>query len=287
MKLWTSFWLLTACSCNLAAQAQLQVLPVGDDVPSVFTGSQQPVAVTIHNECDKPVTTAVRTQLYQMSSATVAPLAGPRVWMSLEVLPGQTILETNVLTFPAVKNRTEFLVQWLDETNQVLGHGTVMVYPTNLLAELKPLLGEGDSALGVLDPGNEIKAALAQAGIAFVDLEESRLEDFRGKLVLVGPCSQSDPEWEGLSARIGKVSGHGTGVVWLQTLPQSRGKIWPSFFSVPRGGMAVVVAQPALADDLAENPQSQLNLIYFCKLALHPGQAGAAGFFNDSIKIKL
>jgi hypothetical protein len=33
---------------------------------------------------------------------------------------------------------------------------------------------------------------------------------------------------------------------------------------------AVVVVQPELVDDLAENPQSQLNLIYFCHLALNP-----------------
>jgi hypothetical protein len=39
---------------------------------------------------------------------------------------------------------------------------------------------------------------------------------------------------------------------------------------VPEKQIAIVVVQPELVADLANNPQSQLNLIYFCKLALHP-----------------
>jgi hypothetical protein len=39
---------------------------------------------------------------------------------------------------------------------------------------------------------------------------------------------------------------------------------------VPEAKGVVVVVQPDLVADFSENPKSQLNLIYFCKLALHP-----------------
>jgi hypothetical protein len=39
---------------------------------------------------------------------------------------------------------------------------------------------------------------------------------------------------------------------------------------VPTGTNAVVVAQAELVSRLPENPQTQLNLIYLCKLALQP-----------------
>jgi hypothetical protein len=43
----------------------------------------------------------------------------------------------------------------------------------------------------------------------------------------------------------------------------------PSFYSVHKNQTAVIIAQPDLISDLSVNPQSQINLIYFCKLALH------------------
>ena len=47
-------------------------------------------------------------------------------------------------------------------------------------------------------------------------------------------------------------------------------KIKPSFYVVSEGKGAVVVVQADLVRDFSENPKSQLNLIYFCKLALNP-----------------
>jgi len=44
----------------------------------------------------------------------------------------------------------------------------------------------------------------------------------------------------------------------------------PSFYLVLQSTNAVVIVQPELVADLPNNPQSQLNLIYFCKLALQP-----------------
>jgi hypothetical protein len=59
-------------------------------------------------------------------------------------------------------------------------------------------------------------------------------------------------------------------VIWMQSPPPTQDKIWPSFFAVPENTNAVPIVDTNLLNGLPENPQSQLNLIYFCRLALHP-----------------
>ena len=59
-------------------------------------------------------------------------------------------------------------------------------------------------------------------------------------------------------------------MVWICPSPGPGNQIQPSFYVVPEGKGAVVVIQPALVATPDENPQSQLNLVYFCKLALNP-----------------
>lgn len=252
-----------------AAGAQLQV--VADKEPQcVFGEGTRSIQVLWTNGGDKSTAVKVRWQMFQASSATAMPVGQPQDWKQFEALPHQTVIESATIALPAVKGTTRFIIRWLDESNTVLGKNDVLVYPTNLLTELKPLLGDDETALGVLDPSAKLKPELKNAGIHFVDLEETRLEEFGGKLALIGPVSKSDQEWNGLSARVRKVSAKGIGVVWLQTLPRKRGQLWPSFFSIAHGTNAVVIVQPALTENLSENPQSQLNLVHFCKLALHP-----------------
>ena len=88
-----------------------------------------------------------------------------------------------------------------------------------------------------------------------------------GKLAMVGPCGLDDPEWNGLANRISKLAQKGTPVIWIQSPPRKSGKIQPSFYAVPKNQTVVIVVQPELTADLPNSPQSQLNLIYFCKLA--------------------
>ena len=96
------------------------------------------------------------------------------------------------------------------------------------------------------------------------------MDAFHGRLALVGPSGPDDPEWRGLTDRIANVAQKGTPVVWIQSPPQKRDKIWPSFFVVPENTNAVVMVHPELVSDLPGNPQSQLNLIFFCRQALNP-----------------
>jgi hypothetical protein len=150
----------------------------------------------------------------------------------------------------------------------------VLVYPTNLLAELKPLVG--DEPLGAFDPQNQLKPLLKNLKIDFVNLENSDLENFSGKLAIIGPFQSKARIREGLANQIQALANKGTAIVWIQPPPEpspirwDKEKLQPSFYSVPENTNAVVIVQPDLVSDLAGNPQSQLNLIYFSKLALHP-----------------
>ncbi len=266
LNTWKLF--VIACCWPWAALAQLQLLP--DKEPQrAFAGNACTVTVVWHNTGDNTAGAEIRARILQTSSATTVRL-GEAHWKRLQVLPRQTVLESAQLDFPAVKAETKFLVQWLEGSNSVIGRTEVLVYPTNLLEELKLLVDESGKNLGVLDPKNLLKPSLKSSAVKFVDLAETGLDEFSGKLAMVGPCGPDDPEWNGLANRIGKLAQKGTPVVWIQSPPKKRDKLQPSFYIVSQSRAVVVVVQPELVADLPDNPQSQLNLIYFCKLALNP-----------------
>jgi len=186
------------------------------------------------------------------------------------VLPLQTVLESVRLDFPPVKSETKFIVQWVENSNHIIGKTEVLVYPTNLLHELKLMMDENEDNLGVLDQHNQLKPALKQSAIRFIDLAETGMDSFHGKLAIIGPSGPDDPEWRGLADRISRMARRGTPAVWIQSPPPKRDEIRPSFYTVPENTNAVVMVQPELVADLPGNPQSQLNLIFFCRQALNP-----------------
>ena len=246
--------------------AQLQLLP--DPEPQrVFAGEARKITVVWHNTGDKAASAEIHARLYQTSSAT-AVLLTEKLWRKIEILPGQTVLESAQMDFPPVDAKTQFLIQWLWGTNLVIGKSEVLVYPTNLLVELKTLMGE--NVLGVLDPNNELKPLLKQNCVDFMDLGETSLDDFQGKLAIIGPFQSKTQMREGLAQAVRKIARKGVAVAWLQPPRSLSDKIEPSFYSVLKGKGAVVVVQPNLVANLAENPRSQLSLIYFSRLALHP-----------------
>jgi hypothetical protein len=261
---------LAVAACFSAGAAWAQIELVTNPAPQcVFLGDARSVSATFHNPGGQDFRQDIRAVISQTTSATVVPV-GERPWKELRVLPGQTVLESAQLDFPPVKAETTFLVQWVYGTGDIIGKTEVLVYPTNLLAELKQLVDESEDNLGVLDSHNQLKPALRHAAVRFVELGETELDSFHGKLALVGPSGPDDPEWRGLPDRIAKLAQKGTPVVWIQSPPQKRDKIWPSFFTVPENTNAVVMVQPGLVAGLPDNPQSQLNLLYFCRLALNP-----------------
>lgn len=261
-------WLLMALACYWAvpASAHLQLVP--DQVrQQVFAGDARNIVVIWRNDGNKPVAVEIGARIFQTSSATAIRL-GDKAWKKLQVLPQQTVLESAELDFPAVKARTLFLIQWLDDTNHVLGITEVLVYPTNLLAELKPLAGE--KPLGVVDPQNQLKPLLKGLQLNFADLEDLGLESFSGGLAIIGPFQSRAQMREGLAEQIQALAKKGVAIVWTYPPDDGGEKLRPSFYPVPEQGIAVMVVQPDLVADLRNRPQSQLNLVYFCRQALHP-----------------
>jgi hypothetical protein len=268
MKMFVTWAVVAAIGAGATeAWAQLQVSQNGRE--RVFGGGTQTIFVRWHNAGRAVVEIDIRMRTMQLSSATAAPM-NEAPWKTLRVLPGQTVMETAALAFPTVRAETRFLVQWIGQTNDVLGATEVVVYPTNLLAELEPLVGRDDGALGIYDPQNQLKPLLRNAEVDFVDLENAVLEDFRGKLAIIGPFEAKTPVDATLTKKIQKLSQNKVAIVWIQPPGAGSEKPVPSFYSVAGIDTDVVIVQSELASDLARNPRSQNNLIYFCKLALHP-----------------
>jgi hypothetical protein len=96
------------------------------------------------------------------------------------------------------------------------------------------------------------------------------LEDFHGKLAIIGPFQSGAQMPEGLTSRLKALAGKGVAVVWIQPPPGKREELKPSFYTVAEGKGAVVLVQAALVANLAENPKAQLNLVRLARLALHP-----------------
>jgi hypothetical protein len=255
---------------QIACVAQLEIVSNAEPQRGFF-GHARKITLTFHNSGNQIFSGEIHAKNFQTSSAT-AVLLNEFVWKKLQMLPQQTILESAQLDFPVVKAETKFVVQWLENSN-VLGTTEVLVYPTNLLNELQPLVDE--KALGIFDPQNQLKPLLKNLQIEFEDLENSGLTNFSGKLAIIGPFRSRSQEFDDLSEQIKALAKKNVAVVWIlpdkTTHEDARpAKLLPSFYSVPEKQTAVVIVQPDLVSDLAENPQSQLNLIYFCKLALNP-----------------
>ena len=243
-----------------------EILPASE--PSrVFGGGTRSVPVVWRNPGDRAASVALSTRLYQATSATAA-LLSETPWKELNILPGQTVLESVTLDVPAVKAETRFLVQWLQNSNSLLGITEVWAYPTNILRELGSIAGA--EPVGLFDPQNQLKPLLPAVNVDYVDLEERGLEPFVGKLIIVGPLASREQVCEWLPDSIRSLARRGVAVVWLLPPLEPRRKIKPSFYTVFEGKGSVVVVQAGVIGDLAQSPQAQLNLVQLCRQAVKP-----------------
>ena len=269
-------WLMLATLGSAAMEAAQLQLVTNAEPPAVFAGSNRLVNLCWRNTGDAVNETQIQSRMIQLTSATAVRI-GEAPWKTLRVLPGQTVLETAALDFPPVRAKTRFSVEWLDSGSNVLGATEVFVYPTNLLAELGILLNHDENALGVYDPQNELKPLLQNLQIGFVDMENTVAENFRGKLAIVGAFDSQRGAKSLVTSQIKMLATNGAAVVWVAPAKSEAmsdpEKTEPSFYLVPQNQTATVVAQPRMLAAPASNPRSQLNLIYFCKLALRPSLA--------------
>lgn len=301
-------WMLAAAAAfagTVEATAQLQVV-ASPEPQLVFAGPARKLSLIVSNAGNQTIVVALRARLVQTTSATAVTI-GEQDCKKISVLPSQAVLESAAVDFPPVKAETRFLVQWLNVPNEtrssgresapsdspanqgrlssaatttIVGTTEVLVYPTNLLAEMKALAGE-DQAVGVFDPGNVLKPLLKTVRVEVEDLEESGIASFRDKLAIIGPFNTREQMLRDLSERVEKLARKGAGIVWLQPPPASRAKLQPSFQTVPLGAGAVVIVQAQLVADLANSPQAQLNLLHFCRLAREPELATVSPLTNQ------
>jgi hypothetical protein len=261
-----AFWLLALCSGAFAVQAELTVVP--DAEPQrLFAGERCKVAVVLHNSGQAAFAGAITAQVFQVTSATAARLHGSP-GKALHVLPGQTVVESVSLWLPEVMAETGFLIRWLENTQRVCGTTSVRVFPTNLLASLRPLAGEAPP--GVFDPTDQLKPLLRPLDVPFQDLAEDGTDKFTGRLAIFGPFESKQQMRASLANDIRALAKRGVAVVWLQAPPGPHDPLRPSFYTVRVSGGTVVVAQARLVARLAENPEAQLNLLRLAELALRP-----------------
>ncbi|HTV39603.1 MAG TPA: hypothetical protein VMF08_03435 [Candidatus Sulfotelmatobacter sp.] len=274
-----NIWALIAAACGWlnAAGAQLEIVSNGAP-ESVFCGSQNQISIIFHNGGSESFDGEIRMRVFQATSDTAVSM-GEAAWKKLEVLPQQTVLESAQLNFPPVNAETLFLIQWISDSNRVVGTTSVLVYPTNLFQALRPFLDRKN--FGVFDPGNQLKPLLKRQGISFADLGEMKLDDFRGRLAIIGPFQSQEEVPKGLANRIKTIARKNVAVVWIQP-PQAvslasplnweRKRIEPTYYWVRKRQTAIVIVRPDMASDLPKNPQSQVTLIYLCRFALDPEQ---------------
>lgn len=256
--------LLSALFLCSSARGELSLVQY-EKPQSVFSGSARRISMTWSNSGSGTFEAKVRGHVEQATSATAAAVAD-FPWRKLQVLPGQTVLESARVDFPDVRARTEFLIQWLDETNRVLGLTRVFVYPTNLLLELKSMAQDED--LGLFDPANTLKPILKPLGIQFSDLEESGVAGFRGKLAIIGPFTARTQAPEDLGDRILAAASKGVPFVWFQPPPKDEAEHRSCTCSfIERKGF-VLIAHSALVPDLQSDPISQITLVAFCRRAI-------------------
>ena len=261
LSLWADF--LPGASLDLVA---------GSEPPCVFAGADRKIPVEWRNSSDAKVTINLRLRLYQATTATAVRWS-ELPWKVLEALPEQTVLETVRVTFPEVKGETRFIIKWFDESGTDRGTSPVLVYPPDLLKELKLLAG--DEAIGLFDPATVLKPLFKNLAVEFLDLEESGVTKFSGKLAVIGPFQSDTPIRAGLEDDIAKLADKGAAVVWLQppddampgALPRP---LKPTFYIVPSGRGNVLVAQASLVPELAANPLSQQRLIQLARVAVRP-----------------
>src|SRR2546425_185651 len=91
---------------------------------------------------------------------------------------------------------------------------------------------------------------------AFLSWRGGGLDHFQGRLAILGPFQSKAQMREGFGQGARALAARGVAVVWIQAPLARHDPLRPSFYTVPEGSGAVVVAQADLVADLANKPQA-------------------------------
>ncbi|MEQ1858550.1 MAG: hypothetical protein ABMA13_01290 [Chthoniobacteraceae bacterium] len=138
-----------------ASTARAEIAIVNPESPVVvFAGRPAEIEWRIENRGDAPAKLDCSHRVFQLSSATAAPIGPAAPWKTLALEPGQRMIETLAFALPAVRATTTFRVEILSE-GKPLGRQLVLACPTDLLKGAK---------LSVHDPDARLASALARLG---------------------------------------------------------------------------------------------------------------------------
>lgn len=247
------------------AVAQLEWVQDGA-VQETFAGEPCSIRVMFRNPTDQTVSADLRVRVFQTSSATAMPLSEPRLWKTIQVLGGQTVVEFFSVTLPNVRTRTRFLVQWIVEQNHVLGSSEVIVHPPDLLKTLNVLAGR--TGLGVFDPQNALKPALTKAGVEFEDLDD--VNQFEGRLAII---------WEALSCESSSVdslklnpavAAPKTAVIWIRNHCENPEHADSTIRLVCGRSQRIALAHASQFAQLSTDARSQYRLVRLAETVLKP-----------------
>jgi hypothetical protein len=261
------FILLLSCFAAAPLMAQLEVV-APQEVQAVFSGPARPVEVIFRNAGTSTTNISVRARIYQASTSTTAPFGQPEPWKSLRTFPGQTVLESGAFDFPEVREKTRFLIQWVDEGTRIIGSTEVLVFPTNLLAELHSLVKR--KPVGIVDSENNLKPSLKALGLDVEDLADNEVERFTGKLAIVWSPIHSEAQSGELKRKVTVLAKAGKNVVWIIPPHEHGQDAEPRMLPLQAGSNTVVIVQSNLVSNFQSNPQSQLNLLRAVGLATSP-----------------
>jgi hypothetical protein len=261
------FILLLSCCVATPLMAQLELV-APPKAQAVFSGPARSIEVSFHNSGTSTTNISVRTRIYQTSTSTAAPFGQPEPWKSLRTFPGQTVLESGAFDFPEVRGKTRFLIQWVDEGTRIIGHTEVMVFPTNILAELQGLVK--GKLVGIVDSENNLKPTLKALGLEFEDLTDNGAERFTGNLAIIWSPIHSATQSSELKRKVAVLAKAGKDVVWIVPPHEHGQDAEPSMLPLQAGSNTVVVVQSNLVSNFQSNPQSQLNLLRAVRLATSP-----------------
>ena len=260
---------------TVVSAGALEVVPT-PQVQHVFADGVRAVEVRFRNPAPELVQVALRVQLLQLTSTTAVPVGGPRVWKTLAVQPGQTVLENATIEFPKLRASTRFAVRWLGADDKVHGVTTLWVHPDSLLDTLKTLAG--GQPVGLADDAGLLRKTLAARKIPISDLHSAESwNEFRGRLALVTSKPATDGDELRLEAAALARAKDGLPLIWFRPPPKLAPPPPPLIERLQLGRGNVVLAPTATLTDLEISPAAQLALLRLVELALSsPAQINTA-----------
>ncbi len=260
-------WAMLVCLLVLPAPALEVVQP--REPQQVFADGRRPVEVRWRNDAAEPVRIEARFQLFQLTSATAAPVESVRPWKTLTILPGQTVVESVEIEFPKLRTPTRFTARWLDAGGKVLGTTEIWAHPDNLSELFRHLVG--GQAVGLKDETGALRTVLLARGIPFTELNgDNAWNEFRGRLAVVAPQAEANQgELRLGTAALARIK-EGLAVVWLQTPPTISRPTPPLAERVQVGRGVVVLVPSSIVAGLDRSPAAQLALMRLAELALSP-----------------